>query len=296
MIQQPLPSFIEGSRHIIPISGKDSGATALVQLARNPDLPYEYLFNQTGAEYPEVLEWLEKMSKHLGKPITYLGEDLEDLIFTMGFLPSHHRRYCTKFSKIFPMENYIGGHETFVYYGLRADESRIGYRPSSSRQRITPVYPLQELGLGIEAVWSILEARDLLPPQFLWESVIEAVTTQLGEKASLIETLKPWEYSLLFSGRTRSNCYYCFYQKLYEWIWLLETHPEMFSHAVDIEENTGASNFYWYKGESLRSIASRAETIRKKRVNKICKILLERETISDYSLMSTTSCGVLCGK
>lgn len=37
-------------RHIIPISGKDSAATALVQMAREPSLPYESDFAVLGAE------------------------------------------------------------------------------------------------------------------------------------------------------------------------------------------------------------------------------------------------------
>jgi len=46
-------------RHIMPISGKDSLATALFQLAYEPDRPYEFMFNPTGAELPEVFTWLE---------------------------------------------------------------------------------------------------------------------------------------------------------------------------------------------------------------------------------------------
>ena len=48
-------------RHIIPISGKDSLATAIVQKRISPDIEYEYVFNPTGAELPEVFEWLDKV-------------------------------------------------------------------------------------------------------------------------------------------------------------------------------------------------------------------------------------------
>ena len=39
-------------RHIIPISGKDSLSTALVQLAKQPEIDYEFMFNPTGQELP----------------------------------------------------------------------------------------------------------------------------------------------------------------------------------------------------------------------------------------------------
>ena len=42
-------------RHIIPISGKDSLATAISQRARFPDVPYEYVYNDTRMELPETL-------------------------------------------------------------------------------------------------------------------------------------------------------------------------------------------------------------------------------------------------
>lgn len=42
-------------RHIIPISGKDSLCTAIVQRQAEA-LEYEYLFNPTGSELPEVFQ------------------------------------------------------------------------------------------------------------------------------------------------------------------------------------------------------------------------------------------------
>ena len=57
-------------RHIIPISGKDSLATALLQLQINPQLNYEYVFNPTGAELPDVFDWINRVEKYLAKPIS----------------------------------------------------------------------------------------------------------------------------------------------------------------------------------------------------------------------------------
>jgi hypothetical protein len=43
-------------RHIILISGKDSLATALVQIQRSPDLPYELVHNEVKWDLPETLK------------------------------------------------------------------------------------------------------------------------------------------------------------------------------------------------------------------------------------------------
>ena len=52
-------------KHIIPISGKDSLTTAIVQINRQPDLNYEFIYNDTGAELPETYEWINKIEQQL---------------------------------------------------------------------------------------------------------------------------------------------------------------------------------------------------------------------------------------
>jgi len=114
-------------RHIIPISGKDSLATALVQIKRKPELNYEFVFNPTGAELPCVFDWINNVEKYLGKPIARVGEDLIEIIEDNNyFLPSRQSRYCTRQSKIEPFEKWIGKEDANVYYGIRADENRGG--------------------------------------------------------------------------------------------------------------------------------------------------------------------------
>ena len=112
-------------RHIILISGKDSLAAALVQTARDDSLPYEYIFNDVGAELPETYEWIEKVKRKTGWPIKTIGRSLQARIRSYGgFLPGVKQRYCTKETKIEPTEELIGGDECTVYYGLRADVGR----------------------------------------------------------------------------------------------------------------------------------------------------------------------------
>ena len=39
-----------------------------------------------------------------------------------------------------------------------------------------------------------------------------------------------------YEWRTRSGCYFCFYQRKAEWIGLADRHPELFDRAVAIEQ------------------------------------------------------------
>lgn len=290
-------------RHIIPISGKDSLATAIVQLQRNPGLPYEFMFNPTGLELPAVFEWLEKVENFLGKPIIQVGDDLESIIEDYGYwLPSAQKRYCTKYAKIKPMERWLGKDRCFIYYGIRADENREGYENASNR--LMPIMPLIEEGIDIEGVYSILLTHNLKPPVFFWQSVYDDVARIVGEH--LINTLlKAWQKDMLFAWRSRANCDRCFNQRLYEWIGLLEHYPDRFWSAEKMEHLGSNGIYHWNRQLSLQEIYNKRASIKRKRVRKIVKLirLLSQGVIifddneeGFADMLSNTSCGLFCGK
>jgi 3'-phosphoadenosine 5'-phosphosulfate sulfotransferase (PAPS reductase)/FAD synthetase len=300
-------------RHIQPISGKDSLATAIVQKRRQPELSYEYLYNPTGMDLPEVDTWLSLVESYLGAPIHRVGDDLEAIMYEQKILPAHKARYCTRLSKIIPMEEWIGTEPAMVYYGIRADEKRVGYQSMSMNTlNITPVYPLKEEGYTLPMVWNLVTELDLLPPQFFWNSLHEMVIKRLGNVAhELLVGLKPWEFNMLFSWRTRPNCYHCFYQSLWELVGLLEHHPGLFWHAEQIETEIGGADqrekaFSLKQNWPLRKIAEHAESIKKKRCIAICKLIAKKAQIEmvfddeptddepDY--LSVVPCGLFCGK
>lgn len=290
-------------RHITPISGKDSLAALLVQRDRDPDLPYEAMFNPTGAETPEVEQWLQGVERTLGITITRVGRNLEEIIDGHGILPSMHVRFCTREAKIYPMEDWIGKEPALVYFGIRADESRAGYI-NTKKPNITPVYPLVDAGMGIDDVWRLLSERDLLPPSFFWQALYDDVVRLLGSYADVLDTLHPLRFRQLFAGRSRMNCSFCFFQRAYEWVWLLETHPALYWHAAEMEENTGGEGYTWRRDQSLRVLAVRADEVRLRRARRVAKILLPQQEhlwrddddgdIPD--LLQVVSCGLLCGK
>lgn len=296
------------TRHVIPISGKDSLATALIQRSRQPDLTYEYLYNPTGADLPEIDAWLEQVEGFLGSPIARVGNDLISIIYDEGILPSAQARYCTRKSKIYPMEDYLGGDECLIYYGIRADETRPGYQPGK-KTNLRPVYPLQEEGYTLSMVWELIASRDLLPPAFFWQEIYDLTVKRLGDLAGIIDTLAPWERMALFSWRSRPNCHLCFFQRLYEWVGLLEYHPDIFWSNAEIEREIGATNFSFTRNWPLTRIAENAQAIKLRRVKAICKTLaqlMQSETLfaalgedgdlDTPDLLSVVPCGLFCGK
>lgn len=288
-------------RHILLISGKDSLATALVQIEREPWLPYELVHNEVGWDLPETLEWIQRVGTHLSRPIIRCGDDLTEICIEQNCLPTTWRRFCTKYAKIKPLNDYLGKSPATIYFGLRADEpDRLGYDAPSHQ---IPRYPLRETGIGLSGVWEMCQSADLLPPQFRWAWMESRVRSVLRDDVFLLDNLQPWERASLLAWRSRSNCDRCFYARLYEKIGLYEHYPERFEDACRLEERLcHRTEHTWAKGYRLRDLIPRAEQIKEKRARKIAKYLrskLQLAIFDDEPLideLALTSCGLLCGK
>lgn len=245
-IQEAMGSVGDGeTRHIVSISGgKDSTALAIYMRQTYPELPVEYVFCDTGAELPETYEYLERLEALLGVEVHRLsaldllglakkpGRTAFDVWLNEvygGFLPSPRSRWCTRVLKIKPFEEYVGDSYAFSYIGIRADENREGYvgkKPPviSERPNIVPVYPFQDDGIGLSDVKSILAESGLgLPEYYEW--------------------------------RSRSGCYFCFYQQIAEWQGLKENHPDYFERAQEYERAEGGKRFTWVDGRTLEETA-----------------------------------------
>lgn len=286
-------------KHIVPISGKDSLCTALVQRAYEPDLPYKFFVNVVRKELPPFYDWLNSVEAEIGQAVVRIESDLAAITQHHGILPSAKVRFCTRDAKIKPMEKWIGDDSAVIYYGLRADEqSRGGYE---SNGRIVAKYPLREHGIGLLGVWTILEAKNLLPPAFIFDEVIEGVRAKMGADFSITKMLRPWHYNQLFGGRSRQfNCFDCFYMRRYEWAYMFLHWPEQFWQAVEIEESTGANDFALVKNHPLRLFPIRANELIEKRINTVVSILYKLAQLNVFEELpdelSMTSCGMFCGK
>ncbi|MFF8990891.1 phosphoadenosine phosphosulfate reductase family protein [Streptomyces sp. NPDC014983] len=227
-------------RHVLGISGgKDSSALAIYMRDRVPDM--EYFFCDTGAELPETYEYLNRLEAALGKPIVRLNADRDFdhwMEVYQGTLPSPQMRWCTKNLKIKPLEEWVGDDEVISYVAIRADENRLGY--VSTKPNIEAVFPFREDGIDRDGVMRILnEAGIGLPGYYEW--------------------------------RTRSGCYFCFFQRKHEWVGLKERHPELFDKAVAYEEKVRYQDtamqdrdYTWSQGESLHQLIERRDEIQAK--------------------------------
>ncbi|MCP4368726.1 MAG: phosphoadenosine phosphosulfate reductase, partial [Deltaproteobacteria bacterium] len=67
-------------------------------------------------------------------------------------------------------------------------------------------------------------------------------------------------------ARSRSGCYFCFYQQRIEWVWLYEQHADLFKQAMAYEKD----GFTWSQRETL------SELIQPERITQIKREHLER--------------------
>lgn len=223
-------------RHLLGLSGgKDSAALAIYLRDKIPEM--EYFFADTGAELPETLEFVDLMEDYLGKPITRLnsGRGFDYYLKLNGnFLPTARSRWCTTNLKLKPFENFVGDDPVISYVAIRADEQyRTGY--ISTKPNIKAVYPFKEDGKNKEDIVAILDESGLGMPKY-------------------------------YDWRSRSGCYFCFYQRKIEWIGLHENHPDFFEKAREFElyhKNLGR-NHTWSESESLDEMLARKDEIKAK--------------------------------
>ncbi len=215
-------------RHIVGLSGgKDSAALAIYLRDRIPNL--DYVFSDTDKELPETYTYLKQIEAFLGKKIITLRAERgfdHWLDVYGGYLPSARMRWCTKMLKIRPFEAYVeslGDVDVRMYVGIRADENRGGYKPS--KPNIVPVYPFVEAGYKLDDIHRILDESGVgVPPYYSW--------------------------------RTRSGCFFCFYQRKSEWVGLKENHPDLFERAKKYEKVDGENGkrYTWSEHESLEEL------------------------------------------
>ena len=69
---------------------------------------------------------------------------------------------------------------------------------------------------------------------------------------------EPREYHVEIDGkmetgyysRSRSGCFFCFFQQKIEWVWLFENHPKLYKEAMKYEKE----GYTWQQGETLEQL------------------------------------------
>jgi len=215
----------KGTRHVLGISGgKDSAALAIYIKDHYTEISekMEYFFTDTGSELQEVYDTLDKLEAYLGKEIVRLSSGKPfDYWLKMhnNYLPSPKQRWCTRMMKIKPFEQFVGNDSVMSYIGIRADENREGY--ISKKDTIKAVFPFIEDRIVKDDVFRILEESVGIPEYYKW--------------------------------RSRSGCYFCFFQRQDEWLGLKRRHPKLFEQAKKIEENISQRKFDWSSAKLLEA-------------------------------------------
>lgn len=218
-------------RHLLGLSGgKDSSALAIYLRDRVPEM--EYFFADTGAELPETLAYMDMLEDYLGKPIVKInaGRDFDYYLkLHNNYLPSPRQRWFTINLKLIPFENFVGNDDCISYIAIRVDEpTRTGY--ISKKPNIKTCFPFKDDGITKEDVTKILESSGLgLPDYYKW--------------------------------RSRSGCYFCFFQRQDEWAGLVKHHPDLFEKSKQYEktDETTGKRYTWNQEGTLDELLSKGE-------------------------------------
>lgn len=80
-----------------------------------------------------------------------------------------------------------------------------------------------------------------------------------------------------YYSRSRSGCFFCFFQQRIEWVWLYENHPDLFKEAMAYEKD----GYSWIDRETLKELShpERIESIKREHYLRMQRI--QNKTKSD---------------
>lgn len=162
---------------------------------------FECLFTPTGNELPGVVEHVERVAIHVKRELHRISDGtLEQVIEENQMLPNHRARFCTRIIKIEACMSFLQDRPgSILCVGLRADEDE---RQGLYGAHVVYRRPLKEWGWGFKEVVDYCKRQGIEIPR-------------------------------------RTDCAWCFYQRLSEWRDLWRDHPDMFKRGIEIEERYG---------------------------------------------------------
>lgn len=195
-------------KKIVALSGgKDSTAMAIRLAEVEPD-NYEYAITPTGRELPEMIQHWEKLEILLGAKLHRIpAPTMVELIVKSKTLPNWRMRWCTRQIKIQPFMDYcVKAAPAISYVGIRADEVTGDNAREGTNWKgvdgVTQDFPLVRWGWGLGDVIKFLDDKGVVIPK-------------------------------------RTDCDFCFYQRLIEWWDLWNEHPDLWKEGEALEFYTG---------------------------------------------------------
>jgi 3'-phosphoadenosine 5'-phosphosulfate sulfotransferase (PAPS reductase)/FAD synthetase len=125
--------------------------------------------------------------------------------------------------------------------------------------------------------FSLIDNDDILVRNDIFQ-IIEDSNVELPGYYKPIEYTVDGEKGRYY--RSRSGCFFCFFQQKIEWVWLLEQHPELFKEALKYEKD----GYNWVQGESLEELAKpeRVINIKREHLKRMKKKYLNLRTGSSW--------------
>ena len=264
--------------HVISISGgKDSAALAIYMKEKYPDREFKYLFFDTEEELQDTYNYLNKLQSILGIKVEYKlpKKSFKELLLQHNdYLPSPTERWCTIKMKLETFLNTMQEFKEYTIYnyvGIRADENREGLIPTD--EHIITVMPFKDDGITLNDVKRILHDAGVGLPAY-YDIVYDK------------------EYDIEYF-RSRSGCYFCFFMRQIEWVWLWEKHPDEYKKAMEFEK----SGYSWIRDmplskliepdniDKIKKSYKRMEEQRKKQPIKNGTMMEEMDFISQHDKM-----------
>ena len=189
-------------RRILSFGGGLQTTALAIMVAKGELEVDEVVFADTGAEKPETYWYIENYIKPM-IPLTvirneqpYYQPDFYGFLWRKEQVPNIRFRECTDHFKIRPIKRYVGK-EVVMIIGFSFDEMERAVNRKVVKWQ-TPEYPLIELKLTSQDCRGIIK-----------------------------------DYG--FPIPLKSSCFICPYQKVPEWNWLKNNHPDLFQKALDLE-------------------------------------------------------------
>lgn len=195
----------EMNRIVALSGGKDSTAMAIALMEFEPSHDYRFCITPTRRELPVMDAHWANCERLLGRPLIRIpAPTLVELIVKYKALPNWRMRWCTRQIKIEPFMLYAESLKPAIsYVGIRADEA--ADREGTDWNGIEGVmqdFPLVRWGWGLAKVKSYLAEKEITIPK-------------------------------------RTDCDWCFYQKLIEWYELWRDHIDRWMEGEAVETFTG---------------------------------------------------------
>jgi len=195
----------EADRYFLSYGG-GVNSTALLALLHESGLwdeHWEAVFCDTGAEYPQVLAYVEAIRERY--PVTIIKADIEgkgglyEYCLHYRILPSRWQRWCTSKAKVTPLRAHVNAHsegDAIEVIGYDAGEARRADRWQTQRPAW---FPLIEADINREACKEIITSAGLPMPN-------------------------------------KSGCFICPFARPEEYRRMSQEQPELFAKAVALEE------------------------------------------------------------